>query len=687
MAQRKYTNKDLPQQPVDDFQPDEPSDQSISGQSMQSGQMEDDFQPDEQEIDPEIAKQQRLAAAPEIVSRARGTIPAAANEDQGYWRSLASGEAADMGLRSGLQALYRATLGLPETAINTVVGLGNLAGSLYDDPMGTIKGIPSAIGQGLESMYQTYAHAGSNPEAWGDLIGETLISPATTAGVMGAAPYAVRGAGYPTALTGTAMRRFQPISTAVGYKTTGFPFKMPMLRQAERWAGEGIENLGDWMKNWKKTPPPVPPPTPTPRRGRPSNTNPPTNPPTSPPTNPPSPPPPGNPPGGPPPGVPPNVPPSVPPNVPPVTPPSTPPITPGGGGAATATGTSWIDDMFKELDARQAQVPPDAPPPTTLTPKRRLRLDPKRGTYIDLDTGEEIPINIDKTKPINPDAPDTPDVTTQQTGPPPRTIDNAPPNQRAKIMRGAHDPVDVFFENAADREIFGAGQSLVSKNENIRAGLLQRFKDASERIGKQYGLSEQKARELVHGYNEAIRNMGKQQPKYGDKIGDLNFKAPSFEEFLQSKINPKSGGPLDLFGNEKGVLNIPGGDPRIKLTAGSKGAYGRTFLEDMHGRIRGILRGDPKTIAEIPDNAQEFFDTALAPARLRTMVADINSAIEDFSKGQWAKNSMPGQVEELQSVMDWAKQYAEKLQDTSIPIRQRYFDAVKDIVDFKFDKK
>lgn len=128
------------------------------------------------------------------------------------------------------------------------------------------------------------------------------------------------------------------------------------------------------------------------------------------------------------------------------------------------------------------------------------------------------------------------------------TIENAPPNQRARIMRGRNDPIDVLFTDSNSRDLFGAGQSLF-KNGEIKPGIVDRLKFATSRVMSKYGLNEQEARKAITGYNNHIRNLSKAQPKYGE---NLSIEAPSFEEFIKPKdIPPNLQGDTELHGVEK----------------------------------------------------------------------------------------------------------------------------------------
>ena len=89
--------------------------------------------------------------------------------------------------------------------------------------------------------------------------------------------------------------------------------------------------------------------------------------------------------------------------------------------------------------------------------------------------------------------------------------------------------VDIFFEDSASREIFGAGQNLWSKGQ-MKPGMVKRITEAANRVSEKYKLTPEQARKAISGYNKAIRELGSSQPKYGES---LNFKAPSFEEFLK----------------------------------------------------------------------------------------------------------------------------------------------------------
>lgn len=119
----------------------------------------------------------------------------------------------------------------------------------------------------------------------------------------------------------------------------------------------------------------------------------------------------------------------------------------------------------------------------------------------------------------------------------PITIENAPPDQRARMFRGAHKPVDILFNDSNSREMFGAGQTIFKKGE-IKPGILDRLKFATQRAVDRYGLSEREARGAIVDYNAEVRRLGSAVDKEGG-----NMTAPSFEDFIRSKSQSKG----DLF--------------------------------------------------------------------------------------------------------------------------------------------
>lgn len=381
-----------------------------------------------------------ISDAPEIVTPRNASLPTPDTFGKGFIRSMLGGEALNTGIE-GAKGYLKGAIDIP----GAIMGGIETAKNLYNNPMGTISSIPA----GLKEMYDLTMQAGSRPEEFGRMMGETTGLPLTTAGLAKSTPSAIRGAGAVTEGTGKLMRKYQPI--------TATPIVGPLagrgLQRLERMAGSGIEKVGQRMRNV-------------------------------------------------------------------------------GGAERPATladevlGTTDDVEMGELLNSAGRPIKPNSAMVDDIVPdeiidnpinkpnKPKARLNPD-GTYTNLDTGEVVNW---AGKPM-----------AEPVVKPPTTIKNAPPNQRAKILRGMNDPVDVLFPDANSREIFGAGQRLFSKPGTINPATVQRATDAANRISKEYNLSIEKARKMVNEYNARIRTLSKDFPKYGE---NLNFKAPSFEEFL-----------------------------------------------------------------------------------------------------------------------------------------------------------
>jgi hypothetical protein len=193
---------------------------------------------------------------------------------EGVLDSLTSGEAAGAGAKGGLGFLKGATLDIPSSAMGALRGVGNL----ITNPKETIAGIP----EGLGNMWEIAQQAGTDPEAFGRMMGQITGQPLVTAGLARGAPGAAR------AVIANAHRAGPPLETVGGLirthgGITGFmpPFTVPRYaRLAERMAGRGIEEVGRRLTATKPVPPmpqvttmppgptitsqPVPPQTPPP---------------------------------------------------------------------------------------------------------------------------------------------------------------------------------------------------------------------------------------------------------------------------------------------------------------------------------------------------------------------------------------------------------------------------------------
>jgi hypothetical protein len=335
------------------------------------------------------------------------------------------------------------------------------------------------------------SEAGSNPEAFGSMIGQTMIQPALMEGMIKGAP-----AGLET--VGRVMKEQAPISGMI--PRFG---ELRTMRNVERAVGRGVEKVGQKLRS-------------TPKPGKVTTVD--------------------------------DIVKSAPEGSPlvegqilpsnvetsyrkpapvaePVTEPEVAKPTIPKEFEHNLKGKS-LRDRIKEIEGM-----PEGPylkegedfPSVGKSPKKKINV--QGDTYTDKSTGEILKEPA-KSEPATPAA---------KIEPKARTIENAPPNQRAKVMRGMHDSVDILFEHPEDRELFGAGQNLFSKNAKVKSNLIQRNIDASKRVSSKYGLTEQQARKAVNQYNDHVKELTKGQPKYGES---LNLTAPSFETFLKDFFKP-----------------------------------------------------------------------------------------------------------------------------------------------------
>ena len=143
----------------------------------------------------------------------------------GVGKSLMSGEAPMAGLQGAGGFLKGATLDIPESIIG---GINTLL-----HPIDAISNIPS----GLKNIGNTFEKAGSDPEAFGRMMGQMTGQPLVTAGLAKAVPPSMQA-------TGGLMRRYQPISGMI----PGF-LHARTLRNLERILGSGVENVGEKLGN------------------------------------------------------------------------------------------------------------------------------------------------------------------------------------------------------------------------------------------------------------------------------------------------------------------------------------------------------------------------------------------------------------------------------------------------------
>lgn len=155
----------------------------------------------------------------------RGTIPSASSYGTGFMRSVLNGDAIKANLNSLKGYLKGGIAELPENAINFINSVleGPTQEKLSNIPSDIVN-LPSGIVDTAKQMYKTTMESGSNPEAFGRMMGQTTLQPLLTEGlvkgvppvVKGTVPPIVRGAGAVTQKTGQLMQDYTPLSYATG---------------------------------------------------------------------------------------------------------------------------------------------------------------------------------------------------------------------------------------------------------------------------------------------------------------------------------------------------------------------------------------------------------------------------------------------------------------------------------------
>ncbi len=264
------------------------------------------------------------------------------------------------------------------------------------------------------------------------------------------------------------------------------------------------------------------------------------------------------------------------------------------------------------------------------------------------------------------------------------------PDQRAKIMRGMNDPVDVLFPDTISREVFGAGvNAAAGRNPRIRKQLMQRFSDASNRVAEQYGLSEQASRSMVGQYNQHIRQLSTGQPKYGE---GLSFKAPSIQEFIESKISNE---PLRAR-SEQGGIKIGSNIKRAvgELTTGYSGPLeGIMIREAMQNALDAIRsKGNTGNIdLDLTNKGFTMTDNGngMTLKQLETVFSDLYSSGKDTEVGATggkgigkATYMMGGERFEVSSVaMDNGKRYKITLTGTPDEFSENVMPVIEEVPD------
>ena len=182
-------------------------------------------------------------------------IPQADTWMKGFVNSILSGEAGDVGRRSGNQFMKGYIGDIPKNILGTITGAADLAQNLYENPVDTVAGIPGYLGNIAKSMYDTTMQSGSHPEEFGRMagnIGQMIVAPR-------AVPAAIRGAGLPTQVAGQVLRN-APIARSIPLVKG-----MPVARIPEELAGLGMQAVGEKMKTFglpkqpaMGAPPPIP---------------------------------------------------------------------------------------------------------------------------------------------------------------------------------------------------------------------------------------------------------------------------------------------------------------------------------------------------------------------------------------------------------------------------------------------
>lgn len=156
---------------------------------------------------------------------------------EGFANSYKTGEAQDVNTRA-LKGYAKGAINLPKT----IMGMVDTASSLYNNPMETIRNIPSGIVSGIKGMYDTTRMAGSNPEAFGEMLGESTGQPLLTAGMAKAAPSVISKAGR-------GLQNY-PLTDWVPGSRFVIP---PAVRRLDKnvlsgAVGRGIEKVGNMMR-------------------------------------------------------------------------------------------------------------------------------------------------------------------------------------------------------------------------------------------------------------------------------------------------------------------------------------------------------------------------------------------------------------------------------------------------------
>ncbi len=176
----------------------------------------------------------------------------------GVMKSLMPGGSSDQAAYQGAKGYLKGAIAdLPSSIGGALSSIGSAImdpGQAASDAWEGIKAMPSHI-------MDTTMHAGSNPDAFGEMMGQMTGQPLVTEGLVKGAqvagPPAIRAMGTPTEFAGK-----------VGKQTGLFSGLLPpgvarwmepsYVRMADRALGRGVEKIGKSMKNFGLEEPPLP---------------------------------------------------------------------------------------------------------------------------------------------------------------------------------------------------------------------------------------------------------------------------------------------------------------------------------------------------------------------------------------------------------------------------------------------
>lgn len=161
----------------------------------------------------------------------------------GVLKSIGSGEMQKAMMEGGLGYLKGAALAIPKG----VAGLASIGKGMLTDPGQTVSDIGTGLADMPGHMVNTFKHAGSDPMAWGEMMGEMTGAPvsAKVPGLaMKAVPPIARGAGTGLEAIGNAMSKYKPVTGLLPRI-----FDSRTLRMGEGLAGRGMSAVGKKLQD------------------------------------------------------------------------------------------------------------------------------------------------------------------------------------------------------------------------------------------------------------------------------------------------------------------------------------------------------------------------------------------------------------------------------------------------------